>query len=163
MADIVEGDLVVRGRLQAGYFSPPNQSVGGAAINTADPISVAAQRHQYMRTVAQNFGAPTASGRTPIHIARAAGTIRTFRMGQSVANIGAATVTVTLLKNGSNILSATFQLTNAQAAFATIQASFTSAAYAAGDFFEVNITAAAGGGTLGQGFLAQLELDEAES
>ena len=39
-------------------------------------------------------------------------------------------------------------------------AGFTSSSYVAGDVFEVDITATAGGGTLGQGLAVEVEFDE---
>lgn len=162
----IETDSIVcRGSARFGSVSLPNNSVGDANVNAADPIGVTKQDHQYSPIVQQTHGTATVSRREVIHVARGAGVIRSFRIGQVVANVGGATVTVTLLKNGTNILSSTLQLTNAQAAFATLSGTFGvgNDVYAADDVFEVNVTAAAGGGTLGQGFFAQLVVDEEES
>lgn len=162
--NVMEGGLTVRGPLKADSISVPINSVGSEQFDGADPLAVDKQRHQYSQHVRQDHGTVTVDKRQVIHVARGNGTIRSFRIGQVVANSGGGTptVTVTLLKNGANILNATLTLTT-QAAFDTNDGTFTSATYLADDVFEVNVTVAAGGGTLGQGFFAQMVVDEEES
>ena len=78
-----------------------------------------------------------------------------------VACVGAATITIQVKKNGTNILSASLVIDNANAAFAFESAAgFTSTALVANDVLEVDITAAAGGGTLGQGLFCELVTKE---
>ena len=91
----------------------------------------------------------------------ATGTIVNFRAGVVVANVGAATISIRLKKNGTNIDTAALVLDSGNAAFALeAAAGFTSTSLVANDVLEVDITAAAGGGTLGQGLFCELTARE---
>lgn len=79
----------------------------------------------------------------------------------SVKPVGAATHSIQLKKNGSNILSSALVMDSANTNYVLEEAAgYTSTSYAAGDFFEVDITATAGGGTLGQGLMFDVQFDE---
>jgi hypothetical protein len=70
-------------------------------------------------------------------------------------------VTVQLKKNGANVLASAIVLDSGNAAFAGEAApGFTGTNYVAGDVFEVDVTAAANTGTLGQGLFAALSVRE---
>lgn len=159
----IEGDLRVRGTLQADYFTPPASSVGDTQINSADPISADKLKHQYLPGHSQPNTTATTETRV-IHVARAAGTIEGFRAGSIAACSGAATITFDLKKNGTTVLSSVITLDNANTA-RVIEAGTLSGSptVAAGDVLEVVITATAGGGTLGTGAFCQAIVREGAS
>ena len=145
-----------------GTVTLPAGVFGDAQVSALTPITAPKLEHRFMPRVAQPFGAAATAERKAVHRARAAGTVAAFWVGGTVANVGAATVTVDLLKNGVSILSAAVVLTSSNAAFATVAASLAAgAAYAAADVLEVSITVAAGGGTLAQGVFGEAVLTEA--
>jgi hypothetical protein len=84
-----------------------------------------------------------------------------FRCGPVAAAVGDSTATVDLYKNGASILSAGVLIDSGDAAFAVLTGSISSAAYVAGDVFEVVITISAGTGTLPQGVWGQPTFREA--
>jgi hypothetical protein len=131
--------------------------VGSAGIQASKLI------HQYQPVHADPAATTVAANRKTIHVAYGAtGTLIAFKAGLITACIGADTVTVKLRKNGTDILSADISLTSATAAFAMLTAAgFTSASYAAGDVFEVDITPVHTSGTLGAGIFCQLITNEA--
>jgi hypothetical protein len=91
----------------------------------------------------------------------ATGTVLAFRAGTIVACIGAATITLDLKKNGTTILSAVLTLNNSSVARVVQSASLVASPnYVVGDWFEVVITATAGGGTLGTGLWWAMDVQE---
>lgn len=141
--------------------------VGGVAyvnslvIRGSTLVDASKLNHQHVKTWAQPNTTATTE-RTVIHTARGAGTILGFRAASVVANIGAATVSIRLKKNGTNVDTAALVLDNANTAYTFENAAgFTSTAISAGDVFEVDATATAGGGTLATGCFAELVTVEA--
>ena len=163
MPNVFDGDMIVRGKLIASGFTPGNDSIGSTQFNAGDPLVASKQEHQYRVGLAQPHGTAAASERRAVHLAHAAGKVVEVRAGLTVANVGAATVTVDVRKNGTTILSAAISLTSATAAFGSVIAlpAVGQDAYAAGDVLEAVVTATAGGGTLGQGLYVGLTLREA--
>ena len=159
----IEGDLRVRGTLQADYFTPPAASVGDDQVSSASPISADKLKHQYLPTYSQPNTTATTETRV-IHVARAAGTIEGFRAGSIAPCSGAATITFDLRKNGTTVLSSVITLDNANTA-RVIEAGTLSGSptVVAGDVLEVVITATAGGGTLGTGAFCQAIVREGAS
>lgn len=159
----IEGDLRVRGTLQADYFTPPAASVGDDQVSSASPISADKLKHQYLPTYSQPNTTATTETRV-IHVARSAGTIEGFRAGSIAACSGAATITFDLRKNGATVLSSVITLDNANTA-RVIEAGTLSGSptVVAGDVLEVVITATAGGGTLGTGAFCQAIVREGAS
>lgn len=159
----IEGDLRVRGTLQADYFTPPAASVGDDQVSSASPISADKLKHQYLPTYSQPNTTATTETRV-IHVARAAGTIEGFRAGSIDPCSGAATITFDLRKNGTTVLSSVITLDNANTA-RVIEAGTLSGSptVVAGDVLEVVITATAGGGTLGTGAFCQAIVREGAS
>ena len=150
MASIIDGDLTVRGTLRTNSFAPPANSIGNTEFDATDPLDATKQQHQYVLKYAQDDGAVVATKTSPIHTAHAAGTLVALVASLKTPCVGAATVVVDLLKNGTTVLSGTITLDSGESAYATVDATFASTAYAAGDNFDVRVTATAGGGTIGQ-------------
>lgn len=156
---VVESDLIVRGTLRPTGFSAPADCIGDTNFNGSDPLSTGNQDHLHTKEFAQV--GTSASETKVIHYARAAGSVTGFRAGSVVANIGAATVTVDLKKNGTTVLSAVITLDNANAAYTAEAGTISSASYVSGDVFTVVTVATAGGGTLATGVYAAADFDEA--
>ena len=150
----------VKGTIRADSIPLPANSVGSTQFSAADPLAVSKQVHQYVQTYQQDHGAVVATKTSGIHIAQGDGTVEEFKAALKTANIGAATVTVDLKKNGTTVLSATADLDSGDAAYAVVSGTISTAAYSAGDVFEVLVTATAGGGTLGQGLTVILVVNE---
>ncbi len=89
-----------------------------------------------------------------------AGTVLSFKAGSIVACIGAATVTVDLYKNGASILSAPITLNSSSVARVAQAATISTPATAAGDWFDMVVTATVSSGTLGTGLYAEAIIDE---
>ena len=147
-------NLLVRGVLQAGSFTPPANSVGNSVVRAGDPIDAEKLEQQYVRTHGQAHGTNATAERRVLHVAQAAGELFAIEAGVTVAATGNSTATVDLHKNGSTILSAPIVLDNTNAAYAGEAGTFSSQPYVAADVSEVVVTVSAGTGTLPQGVYA---------
>lgn len=142
----------------------PNNSFGNNQITPSDPLDTSKTKHLHVGTLKQNHGSPAVAQRQTVHRARAAGVVTDVRAVLSVAIVGDSTITVDVRKNGTTILTGTFNLTSANTAYTGPAAGTldpTPAAYLAGDVFEAVVTVAANTGTLGQGLLVAVEFKEA--
>jgi hypothetical protein len=154
-------DLVVANTLVVGSLVIPNQTITDAMVNNAAAISDDKLRHKYSIDYAQNHGTAVAAQRKAVYVANAAGTMTDVLAGVTVANAGAATITVNVKKNGTNVLSSAITITSSHSAFASVVGTFSVGTYVAGDVFEVDVTVAAGGGTIGQGLFVKMLASEA--
>ena len=118
--------------------------------------------HQHRCTYAQESATTAAAGLDEvIHVVKGTtGTLKTFVAGNVVANVAGATITVDLLKNGVSILDAAIELDNTDLAYIPKAGVIDTAAVVADDVLEVVVTVAAGGGTIGKGVFAALDLWE---
>lgn len=148
-----------------GYFSGIVLTGGvgfitDAMVAAGTGIQASKLDHKYVATLSQPNTTAT-TFRQAIHAAHKAGTILQFRAATTVACIGAATISVRIKKNGTNVDTAALVLDSSNTAMIFENAAgFTSTAVAANDYFEVDVTSTAGGGTLGTGLTMQLILEE---
>lgn len=161
-SNTVDGNLQVRGNISADSFGLPANSVGNTQVKASEPLGVDKMTHQYVPLVSQAHGAASVARREVIHVARGAGLLREMRAGVVVANIGGATITIDVYKNGATVLSGAEVIDNSVAAFDVVTGALAASptAYADEDVFEVVVTVAAGGGTIGQGVWVQLVFEE---
>jgi hypothetical protein len=159
-ASTVDSDLVVTGNLQCTTISLPESCVVNANVSGSDPLAAAKTRHRHLRTQRQAHGTAATAERRVVHVAHAAGTVSAFRVGPVVAAVGDSTATLDLYKNGTTVLSGTVVVNNSKAAYSKTTGTVSSAAYVAGDVFEVVQTISAGTGTLPQGVFADAVFDE---
>jgi hypothetical protein len=138
----------------------PDGSWGDPQMGATNPVDATKLKHQYVPTYAQPNGTAAVTERKAVHVARSAGTVAAIEAGIVTAAVGAATVTVDLRKNGTTILTSVITISVAQAAYARVAGAIASAAYIAGDVFELVVTATAGGGTLPQGLFVDTVLRE---
>jgi len=118
--------------------------------------------HQHRCIYAQESATTAAAALDEvIHVVKGAnGTLKTFAAGNVVANIGAATITVDLHKNGVSILDAAIVLDNTDLTYIPRAGVIDTEAVVADDVLEVVVTAADGGGTIGKGVFAYLDIHE---
>jgi hypothetical protein len=153
--------MVVTGNFSSGSFTAPTiPFVGDAQVKPAAGISASKVQTRISKIIADNNSAAASSYRRTIwRVFGATCAVQSFRIGiAGTAAVGAATVTVDLLKNGVTILTATVVINNSVAQYGSVAASLAAgaASLVAGDVLDVAITAAAGGGTLPNGFFATL-------
>jgi hypothetical protein len=155
-----EGDTIIDGALLARSITLPSNSVGNANVSAGSPLDTTKTIHRHTVTDNQKHGTATATERRVIHVAKEDGDLSSIVAGCVVANIGAATITVDLYKNGSTVLTGVISLDSGDSAFDNVSGTFTATPYSAGDVFETVVTATAGGGTLGQGLFVQVTFNE---
>lgn len=144
------GDLYVTGNIGCATMSIPANTVVNAAVSASADITSTKLEMQRSFTYSQNGTA--ASATIPIHVVYGATcSLVSIKAVSIVANIGAATVTVDLKKNGSSVLSAVITLDSANTARVAESGTITTAGGVAGDLYELVIVATAGGGTLATG------------
>ncbi len=145
------GDLLVQGTVFALGLNAP--------LNGVTPATSVQQ--QIMPQFSQETTTTAAAEQRVVHVVYGAtANIITFKVGLVVANIGGATITVDLLKNGASILAAAVVLDNTVTPYALVASTVTSPALIAGDVLTLTVTAAAGGGTIGKGTFIRLVVRE---
>lgn len=158
MSNTIDGNTYINGSLSARSMAIPANTLTDSGVNASAAIQATKMQHQHTKHFTQVTGSVATTERRPIHsVYGATGTIVSFRAALTVVCAGAATISIRLKKNGVNIDTAALVLDNANAAFTFESAAgFTSTSLVAGDILEVDITATAGGGTLGQGVICEL-------
>lgn len=150
---------IVGGTTRPDVFIPPTGCITNDAVVAAAGIVATKLQIQYNKTY---FKAGTAASETaPMHEAYAAGTVIAVKAGSVAIAVGAATVVVDIKKNGTTILTGTFQLDNGNTAYVSEAGTISVASYVAGDVFTAVIVATAGGGTIPTGLWITLVLREA--
>lgn len=157
------GDVTVDRLFVKNQITTPAAQFGNSAIEPAAGIAASKLDHQRSRGFAITSATTVATTRQVLFIAREAGTLRDFAATLVDACAGAATVVVDLLKNGTTVLTATADLDSGDADYDVVAATIDAAAedFVAGDVFEVDVVATAGGGTLGKGLAVEARFDEA--
>ena len=135
--------------------------VSNSNVSASAGIVASKLEHQYQPIYAQESATTAASEVRTLFIARGAGSLTSFNVGNIVACIGGATIVFDLKKNGTTVLSGTVTINNSHTARQQVAGTISSASFISGDVFELHITASAGGGTLGKGAFAQVKYTEA--
>src|SRR5262245_33767755 len=158
MSNTIDGNTYINGALSARSMAIPAGTLTDSGVNASAAVQATKLQHQYTKTFAQVTGSVATTERRPFHsVYGATGTIVGFRATITVACAGAATISIRLKKNGTNIDTAALVLDNTNTAYIWESAAgFTSTSLVAGDVLEVDSTATAGGGTLGQGLICEL-------
>jgi len=157
----IEDTGVFRGLVQFLSILLPPGAVTAANIAAAAGVEATKLEHQHREIYQQESDTTSVSEDRVVHVVKGTtGDLKTFRAGSVVANIGAATITVDLHKNGSTILSAPITLDNGDAAYALVAGVISSEPVVADDVLEVVVVATAGGGTVGKGVFASLDVFE---
>jgi hypothetical protein len=155
----INSNLHVIGTITASAgVTPSTNSITDSHVQAGAGIAASKIEHQYTITYGQT-GTGTAAT-IPIHVAYGDGEIVSFRAGSIAIAVGAATCTVDLKKNGSSVLSSVITLDSANTARVMEAGTLSSSTYSNDDFFEVVVTATAGGGTIPTGLAVQAVLRE---
>lgn len=161
MADnTMKGSTYVDGNLSCKQFTPPTGSIGNNAI-AVDGLDRNKLDHEHQVVYSQESSIAVVTKRFPVWFAQAAAVIVNVRASTTnVACTGNATITIQIKKNGTNILSADLVLDSGNTVrVPEAAAGFTSTALAQNDHLEVDVTANAGTGALGQGLLVIVTLE----
>lgn len=154
-----EGDLYVTGNIGGGTLSVPASTLTDAGVSASADITATKLEMQKSFTYGQNGTASSVT--VPIHsVYGATGAVVAIKAGSIVANIGAATVTVDLKKNGTTMLSGVITLDNANTARVAEAGTLSVTSLVAGDLLELVIVATAGGGTLATGLFVTVTISE---
>lgn len=156
----IESDLFVAGRLSALTLGIPTGTVTDATVAAGANVGADKLQHRFRAMFNQVHGSVAITERRPFFWALSVGTIRRVKVGSVIANIGAATITVDIKKNGATILTGIVTLNNANVAYIAVDGTIANAALVAGDVLECVVVATAGGGTLGQGLFVAVDIDE---
>jgi hypothetical protein len=159
----VDGDGFFTGELGANTMNIPDDTVTNAMVASGAAIVTTKMKHQYAKNTQQESDTSSTDQTFVNHVAYGAGSVVSFKVGAIVAPVGAATVDIDLLKNGVTVLNAAAQLTSGETARELVAGVIGTAAYVAGDVFEVDIDQTTGGGTDAKGVFAEAIYREAAS
>lgn len=162
MASSIDGDVYIAGALTARRFNPPAGSITDASVLAGAGVAATKLEHQYAITLPLvNHATVVAAERRLLHyVTGTTGDVVTFGVLATVAAVGDSTATFDLYKNGSSILTGTFNLDSGDAAGALVTGTVSSAGLVVTDRLEVVATVSAGTGTLPKGVAAYLLLRE---
>lgn len=158
----VEEDAEFRGQLRCLDLKPNAGFLGKEHVEAGAGLEASKLEHEHRALYAQESATTAIAGDDyVIHVVRGlTGTVKSFAAGVVVACVDGATITVDLHKNGVSILVAPIVIDNGDAAYAIVEGVIDTAAVAHDDVLEVVVTVAAGGGTIGKGVFAVLDLFE---
>jgi len=160
MTSTFDGDLHVQGTLSSTKANFPADSIsnkqvaaGAAIVSTKFVQRLRKNWFQGGTVVDDVVGVAIITGAT--------GTIVSVSacLTESVC-IGAAIIDIDLFKNGSTILSGTFQIDSADALRAILTGTISAAGLVVDDVLEFDINETTGGGTQGAGILIEVVYDE---
>lgn len=167
--DIINGDLVVNGKVNCTQILPSQSCVTNSMVaspsSPANAIATSKLRHRTIITLPFNLSstANAAAIIIPAHVVKGTtGEIVAYGVGSVTKATNDATAVFDLLKNGSTILSGTITLDSANTN-RVIEAApgFSATTLVAGDLLEAKCTSAtAGSGAVPVGAFFCLEIDE---
>lgn len=163
--DTINNDLFINGTLTPIGFNPPSGCIDDGAVEASANIDTTKLKHRFYAQYAQGSAVAAAAAQQVIYVCNASSIadaeIVDFFVGNVVEAGTTTTITVKLLKNGTDILSADITLTNSgPAAYGVVHASgFTSTELVAGDVIEIQIVRTTGT-NYPEGVFATLVVDE---
>jgi len=152
-------DMSVGGTLTAETNVPSDGTVTDAKFSP-DPdnaLTAPKQEHNQMYNWCQEASADAFTEKRLLFQALGDGTLTSFIVGCSVVASGGGNAVVRLLKNGSAILTASITLSSSTPAYVPVSGTFSSAAFVANDYFEVEVVTVTA--TKPKGLYAQLTVD----
>ncbi len=154
-----DGQLPMRDVLAAGKLHP--RCGDQRPRRRASGVQTSKLNHRQHARYSQPEGTAVISEQRIVWITKGTGgTIVGFNVATKTACTGAGTITVNVLKNGTAILASAITLNSASPITAAIAGTLATTATAAGDVFEVEITATPSSGAVGQGIFAEIIVDE---
>ena len=155
LPNTLQGDWHFTGRVTAGEMVIPNDTLTDAAFDQPPSGGTFLDKDKVEQQITKTLGqnGTSAAERRIIHVARGPGIVELIHATSIVANIGDSVVAILLKKNGTNILTGTFQLDSADTALDSIAGVLNGSLddYIAEDVFDITITPAVGTGTLASG------------
>lgn len=149
--DQFQSDVAISGNLSCGTFSAPVSCIGDANVSSSNPLLCTKSYQQVRAKFSQAHGVAAITERRVIHKAQAAGSVYAIKALLVIPNIGAATITVDLRKNGTTVMTGVITLSSTGVAYIASSGAIATTSYAVDDVFELVITATVSTGTLGQG------------
>lgn len=149
-----------------GTLNVPAGSITNAGILSGTNVDASKLVHRHAINYFQASGSSVASATVPIFIARGTTvTLQAIEAAILVAAAGAATVTIDLQKSTgagafATVLSSVITLNSSTVVRTATAGTINTASGTDGDIWQLVITATAGGGTLPQGLIVTLNLDE---
>lgn len=166
MATILE-DTTLRGSTKiVGTLSTPAGSIGNADIEAGADIAASKVVHRTPLQYAQAGGSAVADADVMLHIARGTtGTIVALEVAVETAAVGDSTVDVDLLKGSAGsafatVLSSVVQVTSGTAVRTPVAGTLSVTSFADGDILKLSVDATVGTGTLPQGLVVSVWIDE---
>lgn len=158
----VDENVEFRGQVKCWALKPNDECIEDKHVSETADIAAGKMEHQHRATYAQESATTAAAAKDEvIHVVVGeTGTLQAFSAGVVVACVDGATVTVDLHNKGVSILDAAIVIDNGDAAYAVLAGVIDTPAVVVGDVLEVVVTVAAGGGTIGKGVFASLDLFE---
>ena len=157
----VEENAEFRGQLRCLDLKPNSGFLAKEHVEVGAGIEASKLEHEHRVRYAQESGTTNVAEEYVIHVVRGlTGTLKSFSVGCVVAALLDATVTVDLHNNGVSVLTDPVEVDKDDDAYAIVEGAIDTAAVAHDDVLEVVVTVAAGGGTLGEGVFAALDLYE---
>lgn len=160
-------NTTLRGATQiVGTLNVPAGSITADDIATGADIPTSKTVHRHVLQYSQAGGASVADATVPIHIARGTtGTLIAVEVAILTAAIGDSTVTVDLQKSTgggafASMLTAVVEIDSSTVVRTAGAATLDSTSFTDGDILELIINATAGTGTLPQGLIVTVTLDE---
>jgi hypothetical protein len=159
MATAFDGDVIVQGNLYGKNIIPTASSVTDSSVAVNAGIQATKMRHRHCKKGSLAGVAVTETD--PIHVViGATANVIAFMAGCIVPPIGAATVTVDLRLNGASVLTVPITINSGSTARIIQAAIVLTTAGVVGGWYDVVVTATAGGGTLPSGVFWQFTVDE---
>lgn len=159
---ITDGDAYVRGHLNALTMTLPDGTVTNAMVNGSAAIAASKLEHRHVLKYSQEEDTTIASEKHGLFICRGATgeNVELEACITGTACIGAATVSIEVKKNGTTILSAPLVINAGDAVGDIKTATISVSALADDDRLTIEVTATAGGGTVGKGLLVCMHVNE---
>lgn len=144
----------------AGTVQHKAGSVESDHIATGANIAASKLTTRLHQTLNQDDGSAATAQTRAVYQARASATLQEVYATVLTAATGDSTVTIDVQKNGTSVLDSTFQVDSADAAYAKVSGTLTTTTVSDDEVIEVVVTVSAGTGTLPQGLMVTVVVDE---
>lgn len=134
--------------------------VTSASVASGANIAASKLVNRIHAVLAQDNGSAVVAQTRAVYQAKNAGTLVNVYATVMTAAVGDSTITIDVKKNGTTVLTGTFNIDSGDAANAKVSGTLDTTTIAADDVLSVVITVSAGTGTLPQGVLVSCIIDE---
>ena len=156
-----EGNHIFRGLVQFLNAKLNDGCIEDKHVSATADVSASKLEHQHRAIYSQESGTTAAADTRIIHVVHGTtGTLKAIKFGCVTACLVDAVITIDLLKNGVSILDAAFEIDSGDIAYALVAGVIDTEAVVITDVLEIEVTVAAGGGTLGEGLFGYVDMYE---